>query len=183
MENKENEEYKNKIKKLIDRVEKGNSTPEEQLLEAKELLLKTAKSRIHPYYRSERIILAFIYTIRDYYNRRASSLVKNQFQKEIDNLYRLLFEELIKPNPNINPSDPKFKKKAEKLDRKRILKKMTIILGMENLFRDFYKHYDIKEATRTDYTMEIILYIIGIIVLLVGFPILMSLGFFKAPGT
>jgi len=173
----DNEEYRKRIRDLVDKVEKGKDTPEEQLLEAKELLLKTAKSRIHPYYRSERIMLAFIYTIREYYNRRASSLVKNQFQKEIDKLYRLIFEELIKPNPNINPSDPKFKKKAEKLDRKRILKKMTIILGMENLFRDFYKHYDIKEATRTDYTIEIILYIIGLVVLWVGFIILMSFGF------
>ena len=41
---------------------------------------------------------------------------------------------------------------------------MTIILGMENLYRDFYKHYDIKEATRTDkYRKEIIQGILALV--------------------
>ena len=158
MENEENEEYKNRIKELIERLEKNkdNDTPvgEEQVIEEKERLLQTTKSRIHPYYRSERIILVFVNRVRDYYNRRASSLVKNQFQEEIDKLYGLIYEELIKPNPDIQSSDPKFKKKAEKLERKRILKKMTRILDVENLFRDFYKHYDVKEATRTDHAQK-----------------------------
>lgn len=168
LEDKENEEYRKRIRDLAERLEKDkdkeSAIGEQQVIEAKEQLLQTAKSGIHPYYRREMIIMVFVYTIRDYYKKRADSTEKEQFQKEIDALYKLIFEELIKPSPNIHPSDPKFKKKVEKLDRKRILKNMTRILGMENLFRDFYKHYDIKEATRTDLcTKEILWCVLTII--------------------
>ena len=169
----ENEEYKARIKNLIEDVEKNrdeNSLATEQdLIEAKARLLRSAKARIHPYFRSEMVLLAFVFTIRDYYKKRKEIFVRSQFQEEIDELYKLIYEELIKPNPSISNSDPRFKKKMEKLDRKRILSKMTEILGLENLFRDFYKHYDIKEATRTDkYKKEIIQLILIIIFVIIA---------------
>ena len=115
------------------------------------------------------VLLAFVFTIRDYYKKRKEIFVGSQFQEEIDELYKLIYEELIKPNPYISNSDPRFKKKMEKLDRKRILNKMTKILGLENLFRDFYKHYDVKEATRTDkYRKEIINLVLIIIFIIVA---------------
>ncbi len=177
MEAKDQEEYKKRIKELIERVEKtedkDSQYTEQDIIEAKERLLQSAKSKIHPYFRREMILLAFVYNIRDYYKKRAESKNKGKFQEEIDNLYNLIFKELIKTNPMIPSFNRRFKKKGERLDRKRILKKMTRILGMENLFRDFYKHYDIKEATRTDlYTKEIIqcllILIVGISVIILA---------------
>ena len=63
---------------------------------AKERLLQTAISNIHPDFRNERILTVFVFTIRDYYKRRADSTEKEQFQKEIDELYKLIYEELRK---------------------------------------------------------------------------------------
>ncbi len=109
MEKKGNDEYRKKIKEMIDKVEKEKDElkdtfiGEAQVLEAKEQLLKTAKSKINPDFRDTKIVLVFAYTIRDYYRRRADSPEKDQFQEEIDTLYRLICEEL---NPFLFNYDP-----------------------------------------------------------------------------
>lgn len=153
----ETDEYKKRIKELIDRVEKNKEkdkdTPvgEQQVIEAKERLLQTAKSKIHPLYRSERIILVFTYLIRDYYRRRADlkvPLKKVQLQEEMDVLYKLIYEELKKPslhNPNLNPYR---RNTADIIDKRRILEKMTQVLGEENI-RIFYKDYDVRKLVHS----------------------------------
>ena len=188
MENNDNEEYKKRMKELIDKVEqnKDKDTPEDKqrILEEKERLLQTAKSRIHPYYRSNLIIMVFIYTIRDYYRRRADSTEKDQFQEEIDELYKLIYEELKKIKQFTQFSDiSDISKKGDKLDKKRILNNMTRVLGLENIYRDFYKNYNISDVIRTDkYTKEILWCVLTVVVCII-LIILAFYGFLKPPFT
>ena len=74
---KENpEDYRKRIRDLVNKMEKDqekdkhNSIGEQQVIEAKERLLQTAKSKIHPDFRDEKTLMVFTYTIRDYYRRR-----------------------------------------------------------------------------------------------------------------
>jgi len=136
----EDEGYKKRIKDLIDSVEKGKDIPEgyQQILEAKEMLLRTTISRIHPSYRNERIILILSYLIRDYYRRGTDPNEKEQFQEEIDYLFKLIYEELKKPSlyfPNLNPYR---KKTADYMEKRRILDKMIQVLGVEKI-NQFYE--------------------------------------------
>lgn len=185
MEDKDDEEYRKRIKDLVDKLEKDKDSPatEQDVIEAKARLLQTAISKIHPLIRNEGIIFVFIYTIRDYYyKRRADPTKKNQFQEEIDNLYKLIYEELRKSSPFISNFNLKKTNPVDLADRKRILKKMVIILGLENIFRDFYKYYRINDILRPyNCTREIIWYIIGIVGFTVVVIILMSFGLLKVP--
>lgn len=153
----ENDEYKERIKELIDIVEKNKEiykdTPEgyQRVVEEKESLKQTAISRINPNYRNERIILIFVYLIRDYNRRIADPIVaidKDQLQKEIDSLYKLIYEELKKPslyNPNLNPNR---RNTADLIERRRILEKMAQVLGVEELDQ-FYKEYNIDDLVHS----------------------------------
>lgn len=150
MENKDNEEYKKRIKALIEKVEKEKDAPEGErlVLEAKERLKQTAISKIHPIYRNEKIIIVFVYMIRDYYKQitdSTSPYEKDQLQEEIDGLFNLIYEELKKPNLLIHNRDPVIKAKVEDLDKKRILTNMARVLGEENI-NQFYKRFNIRKS-------------------------------------
>lgn len=151
MENREkieDEEYKKRIKDLVDRVEKDKdasvSLVELQIINIKEHLLEPEKSRIHPYYRSEGIIYVFYTIIRYFYKLKASKSLtgKDKLQEEIDALFKLIYEELKKPSPHIPLT--KHKEYHEKLDKRRIVGEMTKLLGLENMNNDFFKKYDTK---------------------------------------
>ena len=72
MENKENEEFKKRIKKLIDRVEEGENSPEayQQLLDKLEQVKNVAISKTKKQDRNEKSIVGFVFAIREYYGLR-----------------------------------------------------------------------------------------------------------------
>ena len=182
MEEKDNEEYRNRVKKLIDKVEKekyedkDTSIGEAQVLEAQERVLQKAKSKIHPDFRDFKIVFVFAYTIRDYYRRRAESPEKDLFQEEIDTLYRLIYEELKKTNPFLLNYDPNRKNYAEISDKRRVLGHIAIVLGKEKMTR-FYDKFNIAEllqvnrparnttTSQFDCMLGIIIIAIGIVVI------------------
>jgi len=155
MEKKDDDEYRKRVKELIDKVEKekdegkDTSIGEAQVLEAQERLLQTAKSKIHPDFRDLKIVLVFTYTIRDYYRRRAESPEKDLFQEEIDTLYRLIYEELKKPNPFLLNYDPNRKNYAEISDKRRVLGHIAMALGKEKMTR-FYDKFNIAELLQVN---------------------------------
>ncbi|NHJ22527.1 MAG: hypothetical protein EAX91_16390 [Candidatus Lokiarchaeota archaeon] len=144
MEDKELEEYKRRILELIENVEKSKDIPfgEQQVIDSRKKLLQIAKAGINPNYRREILIIVFTHTIRDYYKKRADPNETENFQEEIDELYRLIYEELRKPSPYIPDSDPKHQ--FEIADRRRILRRMTSVLGVENI-NQFKKDYKLKK--------------------------------------
>ena len=162
MEDKDNEEYKNRIKELIERVEKDKDNPEgyQKLIEIEELK-NIAITHTNPNFRNEKSIIAFTFIIREYYRSRADpnySTEEGQFQEEIDALYKLIYEELRKSKKFTLFDDiSDINKKGDKLDKKRIINDMTKVLGMENINRDFYKYYKISDIMRPEkYTKEIV---------------------------
>ncbi|GAI72352.1 unnamed protein product [marine sediment metagenome] len=155
MEEKDNEEYKKRVKELIDKMEnekdddKDTAIGEAQVLEAQKRLLQTAKSKIHPDFRDVKIVLVFVYTIRDYYRRRAESSEKDQFQEEIDALYKLIYEELKKPNPfflNYNSNRTNY---AEISDKRRVLGHIAMVLGKEKMTQ-FYQKFNIGKLLQVN---------------------------------
>ena len=156
MEDKENEDYKKRIKELIDKVEKEEDAPvrlvEQEIINIKEHLLEAEKSRIHPYYRSEGIIYVFYTTIRYFYKLKASKTLtgKDKLQEEIDALFKLIYEELKKSSPHI--PETKHKEYHEKIDKRRIVGEMTKLLGLENMNNDFFKKYNTKLILKGNWT-------------------------------
>jgi len=150
MKEDNNEVYRKRIKELVDKIEKekdktkDSSIGEEQILDAQERLLKKAKSKIHPDFRDFKIVFIFAYTIRDYYRRRAESPEKDQFQEEIDSLYKLIYEELKKPNPFLLNYDSTRKNYAEISDKRRVLGHIAMVLGKEKMTK-FYDKFNIAE--------------------------------------
>lgn len=150
MEEKENDEYKKRVKEFIDKVEKGkdevkdNSIGEALVLETQERVLQKAKSKIHPDFRDYKIVLLFAYTIRDYYRRRAESPEKDLFQEEIDGLYELIYEELKKPNPFLLNYDANRRNYAEISDKRRMLGHIAMAIGKEKMTQ-FYEKFNIGE--------------------------------------
>lgn len=146
MEDRDNEEYKKRNKELIEKMERDKDIPvgEQQVIEAKERLLQTTISKIHPSYRNERIILVLTYIIRDYYMRISDPTEKEQFQEKIDALYKLIYEELKKPNLYLPTMNPYRRKTANFIEKRRILDKMIQVLGTENI-KQFYVDYDVKK--------------------------------------
>ena len=155
MEEKENDEYKKRVKEFIDKVEKGKdevrdtSIGEALVLEAQERVLQTAKSKIHPDFRDFKIVLLFAYTIRDYYRRRAESPEKDLFQEEIDGLYELIYEELKKPNPFLLNYDANRRNYAEISDKRRMLGHIAMAIGKEKMTQ-FYKKFNINELLKVN---------------------------------
>lgn len=187
----EAEEYKKRIKEFIDRVEKDKDKTkdspisEQQVIEAKETLKQTAISKIHPDYRSERIVLVFAYMIRDYYRRKADPNIpteKEQFQEEIDALYNLIYEELKKPSLNFLNLSPYRRKTTDLMEKRSTLEKMTKILGVEHITL-FYNEYDIyslvdepSHGIKNEYIFKskVLSSIMLIIVLIIGIIIFLS---------
>lgn len=155
MEEKENDEYRRRVKEFIDKVEKGKdevndtSIGEALVLEAQERVLQTAKSKIHPDFRDFKIVLLFAYTIRDYYRRRAESPKKDLFQEEIDGLYELIYEELKKPNPFLLNYDANRRNYAEISDKRRMLGHIAMAIGKEKMTQ-FYKKFNIGELLQVN---------------------------------
>ncbi|MFX0025637.1 MAG: hypothetical protein ACFE8M_04420 [Candidatus Hermodarchaeota archaeon] len=154
---KDNEdEYKERIKKLIDRIEKGKDnntntvTPEmyQLFLEKLEELKLKVISKMNHEYRDERLIVILVYVIREYYWLRADPKYpneKDQFLDKIDELYKLIYEELKKPSPFVSHYTPEERKNVERFQRRRIVYRMTQVLGLTNVSNDFNKKYNVHE--------------------------------------
>jgi len=176
----QNDEYKKRIKELIDNVEKNvgrdddetYDTPEkyQKLLEAMERAKQAAISKIDPDYRNGRILIVFIQVIRDYYLLRADPKFptkEDQFKDEIDQLYRLVYEDLKKPNLSFLHYSPEERKKMEKKQRRTVVNTMVAMLGLENVSNDFYKRYNINPLILKDtYMKEVCIFVVVFIAIL-----------------
>ena len=157
----EDEEYKKRIKAVINKVEKEKdalvSLVELEIINIKEHLLEPEKSRIDPYFRSEGVIYVFYTTIRYFYKLKASKTLtgKDKLQEEIDILFKLIYEELKKPSPHIPLT--KLKEYHEKIDKRRIVGEMTKLLGLENMNNDFFKKYNTKLVLKGNWTRNLCL--------------------------
>lgn len=151
MENKENEEYKKRIKELIDRIEKGDNSPEayRQLLLKIEQIKRSAISITERQVRNERAIIGFVYALREYYWLRADPkypFEKDRFLQEINALYKLIARELKKPNPHIPL-------KWDIDEKRRIVNNMKLVLGEEHISY-FIKKYKIRRILRLKFEMR-----------------------------
>jgi len=177
-----NEDYRKRIKELVDKIEKEKdktkdpSFGETQILEAQERLLQTAKSKIHPDFRDFKIVMIFAFTIRDYYRRRAESPEKDLFQEEIDGLYELIYEELKKPNPFFLNYNANRRNYAEIRDKRRTLGHIAMVLGKEKMTQ-FYETFNIAkllQVTRSSRNMTTSQYrgIMFIIIVVIAFGLI-----------
>lgn len=101
MENKENEDYKIRVKNLINRVEKDkdNNSLEgyQQLLEKMEEVKQSSISKINKSNRNNNAIKGFVYILREYFWLIADPkypFEKGKLQEKIDSLYKLIYENL-----------------------------------------------------------------------------------------
>jgi len=144
LEDKDNEEYKNRIRELIERVEKGENSPEayQQLLDKLEQIKNVAISKTKRHDRNEKSIVGFVYAIREYYGLRNDPnypFDKEDLRKKITAIFKLIYKELLKP-PNIPV--------RWALDNKRrIVENMTKVLGTE-IMDIFIKRYKIRRLLR-----------------------------------
>lgn len=161
----EDDEYKKRVKELIERVEKGDNSPEmyRQLLEKIDEVKRKAISIIDEEFRnikakSRKIrfisikdkesrnikaIFGFVFALREYYSIKSDPnfpFSKDGLQEEIDVLYKLIYDELKKPNLSIP-------ERWSILERRRILKDMEVFLGTENM-EYFSKNYKLKKLIR-----------------------------------
>ena len=142
LENKENEDYKDRIKKLIERVEKGESSPEayQQLLDKLEEVKEKVRSITKRQDRKEKAIVGFVFVVREYYELKADSnypFNKKDLDKKIDAIYKLIVKELWKPIPSIPH-------KWDIPNKKKIAENIRMVLGEEN-YEYFYKKFKIKK--------------------------------------
>ncbi|NHJ21819.1 MAG: hypothetical protein EAX91_12810 [Candidatus Lokiarchaeota archaeon] len=150
MENKENDEYKNRIKKLIERVEKGENSLEayKQLLEKIEQVKITAIFRTKKRERNEKAIVGFTYAIREYYRLIFDPnypFNKEDLKKKIDAIYKLIYKEFLK----ITPYCPD---RWDLDNKRRIVENMRKVLGTENV-EYFIKKYRIRRLIRLKFEM------------------------------
>lgn len=175
MENKANEEYQKRIKELIERAEKGENSPESyrQLLEKLGQVKQSAISIIRKSHRNDKAIIGFVFVLREYYRLSADPkypFEKGKFQEEIDSLYKLIYEELKKPNKYIPDT-------WDIDEKKKILRNMRVVLGAENI-EQFCKKYNIRKLVRLKlhmrkgYEYYAYCWIITVITLLIIFFIL-----------
>jgi hypothetical protein len=134
MEEKEDEEFKKRIRELVKNVEKkdpDSQYTEQDLKEARERLIQTIKKRTHEdKYRNEFIIMTSTLWIQSLYRHK----IEDQHQDEIDTFYEIIFEQLKKPFMYTTNLDPTT---IEIVDKKRILRNMENVLGKEKV--DFFK--------------------------------------------
>ena len=144
MEDKDNEEYKNRIRELIERVEKGENSPEayQQLLDKLEQIKNVAISKTKRQDRNEKSIVGFVYAIREYYGLRNDPnypFDKEDLRKKITAIFKLVYYELLKP-PNVPV-------RWALDDKRRIIENMTKVLGTE-IMDIFIKRYKIRRLLR-----------------------------------
>jgi len=175
---KDSEEYKKRIKDLIDRVEKSKDKGTnidgpityQLLIEKVEQVKQKAISKIDPEFRDEKLIVVFVYMIREYYWLRADPRYPNepdQFLDEIDDLYRLIYAELKKLSLFTIHYSPEERKRIEKIQKRRIVNKMTQILGMENISNDFYKNYNVNDLIlKETYMKEVGIFVFVFVIIL-----------------
>jgi len=159
-EKEDQEEYKKRMKEIIERVEKtkdkDSKYTEQDVIEKKEELLQILTRKTHEgKYRSEQIIAMLTYWIHSLYKFRTK---KNQSQEEIDALYKLIYEQLKKPNILIPNPDPFI----DRLDKRKILKNMEKLLGEKNI-KSFIKRYNLKKDLDLNLSVKRIFYLIVII--------------------
>jgi DNA-binding transcriptional regulator PaaX len=168
----ENEDYKKRVKDLIDRVEKGENSPEayRQLLEKIEQIKRSAISKINKASRNEKVIIGFVYILREYYWLRDNPKYpfgKDHILEEIDALYKLIYKELQKP-------DPYLPDRWDIDEKKRIFSNIREVLGTENM--DYFcKKHNIRKVVglkldmRKGYECYLCCWIIAFIILLIIF--------------
>lgn len=164
MENNEQEEYKERIKKLVERVEKGENSPEayRQLLEKLDEIKRRAISIVEEEYRrvkansrkisiisiedkvsrKDKAIFGFVFVLREYNLLKKDPnfpFSKDGLQEEIDALYKLIYDELKKHNLFLPD-------RWNILERREILKHIGVILGTENM-EYFRKNYNLKRIS------------------------------------
>jgi len=137
MEDKENEEFRKRIRELVKNVEKkdpNSQYTEQDLKEARERLIQTVKRRTQEEkYRDEKLIVLSTLWIQSLYKHE----IEDQHRDEIDTFYEIIFEQLKKPAmyiPNLDPTKPN---PLDFADKKRILRNMENVLGKEKV--DFFK--------------------------------------------
>lgn len=137
MEDKEDEEFKKRIRELVKNVEKkdpDSNYTEQDVTEARERLMQNIKSRTQEEkYRDERIIIMSTYWIQSLYKNK----IEDQHQDEIDTCYEVLSEQLKKPSMHIPNLDPTRPNPLELTDKKRILRNMENVLGKDKV--DFFR--------------------------------------------
>ena len=138
------EEYRKRIKELVERVEKGENSPEayQQLLDKLEKIKNVAISETKRHNRNEKSIVGFVYAIREYYGLRNDPnfpFDKEDLRKKITKIFKLIYKELLKP-PNVPV--------RWALDNKRrIVENMTKVLGTE-IMDIFIRRYKIRRLLR-----------------------------------
>lgn len=136
MEDKENEEFKRRIIELVKNVEKkdeDSNVAEQDVIDAKNRVLQTAKRRTQEEkFRSEFILVALTYWIQSLYKYRPE-----KYQEEIDELYNIIYQQLKKPNFYIPY-------KLQIADKRRILNNMKKVLGEGEINR-FKEKYNLSE--------------------------------------
>ena len=144
MDEKEDEEFKKRIRELVKNVEKkdpDSQYTEHDLKEARERLIQTIKRRTQEEkYRDEKLIVLSTLWIQSLYKHK----IEDQHQDEIDTFYEIIFEQLKKPSmyiPNLDPTRPN---PIEIADKKRILRNMEKVLGEEEMNR-FKKKYNLSK--------------------------------------
>lgn len=137
MEDKENEEFRKRIRELVKNVEKkdpNSQYTEQDLKEARERLIQTVKRRTQEEkYRDEKLIVLSTLWIQSLYKHE----IEDQHRDEIDTFYEIIFEQLKKPAmyiPNLDPTKPN---PLDFADKKRILRNIENVLGKEKV--DFFK--------------------------------------------
>ncbi len=181
MEDKESKEYKKRIREMVESLDKERTkdTPElyQELLEMLKEIKKEAKKKRNREYRNEKLIIAFVYAIREYYRFRIDPNYPHKeklFQKEIDKLFNLVYEELRKPHFFTLKYNKKPNNSQEVADRKRIVRNMTMVLGQENMNADFFRKFKVRKfidetsGIRKEIIRIFIYLIFGIIVIILA---------------
>lgn len=182
MENREkieDEEYKKRMKELVEKVEKNKDKDvpmgEQQIIDAKKRIMQTAKSKLHPDFRNEMALMIFTFQLKDYLKERAESTEKDLLQKEIDDISQLIINELKKPSAyNINYKTNRIDNR-EIYDKRRILGKMGMVLGRDHM-NAFYEKYKINKLRDENLSTNRFFYLIVIIGICL-FPILLVLWY------
>lgn len=144
-EREDQEDYKKRIKELIERVEKGDNSPEayQQLLDKLEQIKNVAISKTKRQDRNEKSIVGFVFAIREYYGLRNDPnypFDKEDLRKKITKIFKLVYKEILKPIPSIPH-------RWDYDNKRRIVENMTKVLGTE-IMDIFIKRYKIRRLLR-----------------------------------
>lgn len=153
MEDKEDEEFKKRIRELVKNVEKKDPDShytEQDLIDARENLIQKIKRRTQEEkYRDEKLILISTLWIQSLYKHK----IEDQHKDEIDSFYEIIFEQLKKPNMYIPNLYPNRSNPIEIADKKRILREMEKVLGEKEMNR-FKKKYNLSKLNSSTQKSE-----------------------------